>query len=316
MLGTGTLAWLFMTLPKYKWAPTCILIFAYGMGFLITSNPIAPLMCLAFVPAAALMSWAHARDLGRTSTVLHALLGFILAVLAILCTILWRSYGSVNYDSLMRLINGIKDLFVAVGGEVGNLLWESLESASAQSSLSQESLEQLRESFNQIFGESSLRTMADTIMGLAPALIIAPSLIISYLSDVVLLRKYYNTEWRSQMTPAACALTIGPATGLVYFVCFLVVMFANEQNAFVMTMYNMCLILLPGLCLTGVNVILQNARHTRGWVGKASVLLLILAVCCIGFSSFYFVALWGAYATIAAALQQKIMQKMKDRDGK
>ena len=316
MLGTGTLAWLFMTLPKYKWAPVCILILAYGMGALITSNLVAPLLAFAFVPAAALMAWAHARDLGRTSTVLHALLGFILVVLATLCTVLWRSYGSVNYDSLMRLINGTKDLFVAVGGEVGNLLWESLESASVQSSLSQESLEQLRESFNQIFGESSLRSIADTVMGLAPALIIAPSLIISYLSDVVLLRKYYNTEWRSRMTPAACALTIGPATGLVYFVCFLVVMFANEQNVFVMTMYNMCLVLLPGLCLTGVNVILQNARHTRGWVGKASVLLLILAVCCIGFSSFYFVALWGAYATIAAALQQKIMQKMKDRDGK
>ena len=292
------------------------MILAYGMGALITSNPVAPLLAFAFVPAAALMAWAHARDLGRTSTVLHALLGFILVVLATLCTVLWRSYGSVNYDSLMRLINGTKDLFVAVGGEVGNLLWESLESASAQSSLSQESLEQLRESFNQIFGESSLRSIADTVMGLAPALIIAPSLIISYLSDVVLLRKYYNTEWRSRMTPAACALTIGPATGLVYFVCFLVVMFANEQNVFVMTIYNMCLILLPGLCLTGVNVILHNARQNRGWLGIVSMLLLVAAFCCIGFSSFYFVALWGAYATIAAALQQKIMQKMKDRDGK
>ena len=316
MLGTGTLAWLFMTLPKYKWAPACILIFSYGMGFLITSNPVAPLLAFAFLPAAALMAWAHARDLGRTNTVLHALLGFILVVLATLCVVLWRSYGSVNYDSLMRLINGIKDLFVAIGGEAGTLLWESLESASAQSSLSQESLEQLRSSFNQIFSESSLRVIADTIMGLAPALIIAPTLIISYLSDVVLLRKYYNTEWRSRMTPAACSLTIGPATGLVYFVCFLVVMFANEQNVFVMTIYNMCLILLPGLCLTGVNVILQNARHARGWMGMASILLLVAAFCCIGFSSLYFVALWGAYATIAAALQQKIMQKMKDRDEK
>ena len=316
ILGAGVLAWLFMTLPKYKWAPVLLLAVAYGLGFLATSNPVTALLAFAFLPAAALMAWAHARDLGRTNTVLHALLGFILVVLATLCVVLWRSYGSVNYNSLMRLINGIKDLFVAIGGEAGTLLLESLESASAQSSLSQESLEQLRESFNQIFSESSLRVIADTIMGLAPALIIAPTLIISYLSDVVLLRKYYNTEWRSRMTPAACSLTIGPATGLVYFVCFLVVMFANGQNVFVMTIYNMCLILLPGLCLTGVNVILQNARHARGWMGMASILLLVAAFCCIGFSSLYFVALWGAYATIAAALQQKIMQKMKDRDEK
>ena len=316
MLGTGTLAWLFMTLPKYKWASACILILAYGMGFLITSNPVTPLLSLAFLPAAALMAWAHARDIGRTNTVLHALLGYVLVVLAALCAMLWYSYGSVNYDSLMRFVNEIKDLFVTVGTEAGKLLWESIESSSTQSTLTQESLEQLRESFNQFFNESSLRMMIDTLIGLVPALIIAPALIVSYLSNVVLLRKYYNTEWRSRMTPAACSLTIGPATGLVYFVCFLVVMFANQQSVFVMAIYNMCIILLPGLCLTGVNATLQNARRSRGWMGIVSILVLVGAVCCMGFSGFYFVALWGAYATIAAALHQKIMQKMKDRNEK
>ena len=316
MLGTGTLAWLFMTLPKYKWAPACILILSYGMGFLITSDPVTSLLAFAFLPAAALMAWAHARDIGRTNTVLHAVLGFVLVVLATLCAVLWRSYGSVNSDSLMRFINEIKDLFVTVGAEAGKLLWESFEAVSTQSALSGESFEQLRENFNQIFNESTLRTVADTIVGMVPALIIAPALIISYLSNVVLLRKYYNTAWRSRMTPAACSLTIGPATGLIYFICFLITMFAKEQSVFLMAIYNMCLILLPGLCLTGVNVILQNARNSRGWMGKISLLFLVAAVCCMGLSSLYFVALWGAYATIAAALHQKIMQKMKDQNEK
>lgn len=316
MLGTGTLAWLFMILPKYKWAPIGLLAVAYGLGFLVTSNPVTPLLSLAFLPAAALMAWAHARDLGRTSTVLHALLGFIITVLVTLCVILLRAYGSINYDALMRFMNEIKNLFVTIGIEAGKILWETIESASTQAAASAETLEKLRETFAQVFGETNLRVMADTIMGLAPALITIPALIISYLSNVVLLRKYYNTEWRSRMTPAACALTISPAAGLVYFVCFLVVMFVNKQSMLLMTVYNMCLILLPGLCLTGVNVILQNARHAGGWIGGASVLLLVAAVCCMGFSSLYFVALWGAYATITAALHQKIMQKMKDRDEK
>lgn len=316
MLGTGTLAWLFMTLPKYKWAPIILLAVAYGLGFLVSSNPVTPLLSFAFLPAAALMAWAHARDLGRTSTVLHTLLGFVVAVLATLCVLLWRTYGSVNYDALTRFINDIKDLFITIGAEAGKILWESVESASAQSALGQESLEQLRESFAQVFSESNLRMVADTIVGLTPALVIVPALIISYLSNVVLLRKYYNTEWRSRMTPAACSLTIGPATGLIYFICFLIMMFANKQSTFLMAIYNMCLILLPGLCLTGVNVILQNARRSKGFMRVASVLLLVAAVCCLGLSSFYFVALWGAYATITAALHQKIIQKMKDRDEK
>ena len=316
MLGTGTLAWLFMTLPKYKWSPIILLAVAYGVGFWVSSNPITPLLSFAFLPAAALMAWAHARDLGRTSTVLHTLLGFSVAVLAILCAVLWQTYGSVNYDALTRFINDIKDLFITIGAEAGKILWESVESVSTQSSLPQESLEQFRESFAQVFNENNLRMVADTIVGLTPALVIVPALIISYLSNVVLLRKYYNTEWRSHMTPAACSLTIGPATGVIYFVCFLIMMFANGQSVFLMAIYNMCLILLPGLCLTGVNVILQNARRSRGFMGVASVLLLVSAVCCLGLSSFYFVALWGAYVTVTVALHQKILQKMKGRDEK
>ena len=316
ILGTGTLAWLFMTLPKYKWSPIILSAVAYALGFLVTSNPVTPLLSLAFLPAAALMAWAHARDLGRTVTVLHALLGFIVAVLATLCIVLWRVYGAVNYDMLMRFINEIKNSLVAIGIELGNTVLENFDRLVAQSGASADAVAQLRGEYVALFAESNLRTIADLLMGLAPALITVPAIIISYLSNMVLLRKYYNTEWRSRMTQAACALTISPAAGLVYFVCFLIVMFVSKQSVFLMAIYNMFLILLPGLCLTGVNIIIQNARRAGGWIGVASVLLLVAAVCCMGPSSLYFVALWGAYATITAALHQKIMQKMKDRDEK
>jgi hypothetical protein len=118
------------------------------------------------------------------------------------------------------------------------------------------------------------------------------------------------------MTPAACSLTIGPATGVIYFLCFLIFMFANKTTLFTMAISNMCFILLPGLCLTGVNVILFNIRRARGWMGVAQILLLVAAVCCMGVTSFYFLALWGAYATISAALHQKMIQNMKDQGEK
>lgn len=314
ILGTGTLAWLFITLPKYKWAPALLLAVAYGLGFLVTSNPVSPLLALTFLPAAALLAWAHTRDVGRTSTVLNTFLGFLVAVLATLCIILWRSYGSINYDVLMRFVNELKQLFVTVGTEAGQMLWESIEAQAAQVTVPAESLEKLREAYAQVFGESNLRAAADTIMGLVPALVSVPALIISYLSDVVLLRKYYNTEWRSRMTPASCTLIISPTAGLIYFVCLLIVMFVNKQSVFLMAVMNMCFILLPGLCLVGVNVLVQNARRARGVIGVASILLIVAAVCCMGLSSLYFLALWGAYATISAALHQKILQKLKEND--
>ena len=316
ILGAGVLAWLFMILPKCKWAPVLLLAIAYGLGFLVTSNPISPLLSFAFLPIAALMAWAHARDLGRTQTVLHALLGAILSILTALCVILWRKYGSINYDVLMRFVNDLKELFVTIGTEVGKMLWESVESAAAQTTLPAESMQKLQEMYAEVFGESNLRATADLTMGLAPAIITVPAIIISYLANVVLLRKYYNTEWRSLMTPASCSLTIGPATGVIYFVCFLIFMFANKTTVFTLAITNMCFILMPGLCLTGVNVILLNARRARGWRGVAHILLLVAAVCCLGVTSIYFVALWGAYAAISVALHQSIIQKMKDQDPK
>lgn len=314
ILGTGTLAWLFITLPKYKWTPALLLAIAYALGFLVTSNLVVPLLSLTFLPAAALLAWAHTRDIGRTSTVVYATLGFLATVLATLCVILWRSYGSINYDVLMRFVNELKQLFVTVGAEAGKMLWESIEGQAAQAAVPVESLEKLREAYAQVFSESNLRIVADTIMGLVPALVAVPTLIISYLADVVLLRKYYNTEWRSHMTPDACSLIISPAAGLIYFICLLIVMFVNKQSVFLMAVMNMCLILLPGLCLIGVNVLVQNAKRARGVIGVASILLVVAAVCCMGLSSLYFLALWGAYVTISAALHQKILQKMKENN--
>lgn len=314
MLGAGTLAWLFMTLPKCKWAPVTLLAVAYGLGFLVTSNPVTPLLSFAFLPVALLLAWAHARDIGRTNTVLHAVLGFIITFLAVLCVILWRAYGSINYDILLRFISDIKQLFVTIGIEAGKMLWESMEAVSLQANLPADSMEQIRQAYAVAFSESNLRVLADTVVGLTPALVIVPAMIISYLSDVVLLRKYYNTEWRSLMTPAACTLTVSPAAGVMYFVCFILDLFVTRQTVFTMAISNMHFILMPALCLTGVNVLLNNARRARGWMGVATILLLISAVCCMGTTSFYFAALWGAYATVTAALHQKIMQKIKDQN--
>ena len=314
MVGTGVLAWLLITLPKYKWAPIGLLAIAYGLGALATSNLITPLLALVFLPAAALMAWAHVRDLGRTSTVLHAVLGFIVSILAALCIALWKIYGSVDYDLLVNLINQAKDLFVSIGVQTGTEMWEVVEIAAMQSETPAESMEILREAYAQVFSETNLRILADTFVGLAPALIGIPTLIISYLADVVLLSKHYNSEWRSRMTQDACTLTISPTAGVIYFVCMIIVLFVNKQSLFLMTVNNMCLLLLPGLSITGINVIIQNIRHNKGWKAAMPIVLLASAVCCMGFSSLYFIALWGAYATISAALHKKIIQKMKDQN--
>jgi hypothetical protein len=314
VIGTGVLAWLFMTLPKFKWAPVSLLVVAYALGFLVSADVITPLLSLAFLPAAALMAWAHARDLGRTATVLHTFLGFLVTVLATLCVLLLRTYGAVNYDVLMTFVADLKSIFVTIGTEAGKILWESIEAQSA--ALPADSLEKLRASYAQVFSESNLQVTADTLMGLAPALVGVPTLIVSYLSGVVLLRKYYNTEWRSRMTRAACTLDISPAAAVIYVLCMVLVIFINKQSVFLMAITNMFFLLMPALALTGVNVVLFNARRAQGWVGKASVVLLVAAACCMGINCLYFLALWGAYVIVSSALHQKILQKMKDQNEK
>jgi hypothetical protein len=246
--------------------------------------------------------------------VLHTFLGFILAFLATLCAILFRTYGTINYYVLMNFVNELKQLFVTIGTEAGKIFWETIELLAEQSETSAESLAKLNELYLQAFSESNLQITADTLMGLAPALVGIPLLIMSYLSNVVLLRKYYNTEWRSHMTPAACSLTIGPAAALIYVVCMVVVLFVHKQSVLLMAVNNMFLLLLPGLCLTGVNTVLFNIRRVSGWMKAMTIVLFVATVSCMGISSIYFLALWGSYVIVSAALHQKIIEKLKDQN--
>ena len=107
--------------------------------------------------------------------------------------------------------------------------------------------------------------------------------------------------WMAFLFNFLASLVIGIITGIIPEISFLAGLYSLAA-------------LLPGLALVGINVILHNARRAGGWLGRASVVFVAAAMCCMGLSSFYFLALWGAYVTISAALHQKILQKMKDRD--
>ena len=77
---------------------------------------------------------------------------------------------------------------------------------------------------------------------------------------------------------------------------------------------NLCLILVPGLCVVGVqHLFIMTAGAKGGWRTFLFISVFALFICYPG-GAFYILAMWGAYSVIAANIQRLMIEKMV-RDG-
>ena len=74
-------------------------------------------------------------------------------------------------------------------------------------------------------------------------------------------------------------------------------------------MQNLSIILMPGLCVIGLQSIVATIRHAKG--SNRIFLLLVAAffVCCSG-GVFYMLAFWGAYGIVMLALQRRMVERI------
>jgi hypothetical protein len=271
-------------------------------------------LAFAFAPAAVLMALATVRDVGRTSTVLYTVGGFLISIVAFLCILLFKLYGAVSFDLLVHFVEELRVALVEALRGTGYLLWDLFVQSAEEAKVTAEQMEAVRNAYETAFNEANLQVLVNSVVGLAPAWIFIPTVTLAYGAHLFLLRRYYNTAWRSMMTPASCTVTVSATASVLYFVCFLIVIFIPRDSLFLMAVRNLFLILMPGLCLVGVHTIVFQVRRARGWFGVIWILLLAAMLCCAGFSSLYLLALWGAYAVVSVAIRKKILQKMKDMD--
>ena len=123
---------------------------------------------------------------------------------------------------------------------------------------------------------------------------------------------YLSTGWRQVLTRNFCVFTMSVTASVLYYVSFLFTLFANASSLLGATMQNVCLMLLPGFCVLGAWSLMARIRLSRGGARAFWILLCVSFVCCAGYSVLYFLALWGANATITVAMRNRMLQKLKE----
>ncbi len=312
IVGTGSLAWAFTVLGKQRYVGVIAVVAAFGLSLLLKSEPAVAALAFCFLPAAVLMALATVYDVGRTNTVLYTMGGFLLSGAVALAVVLFQSYGQVSFTALTTLVEDIRKAAMDAMRGTGWLILDMIEQSAEEVKLTGEQLEAMRDAYNSVFSEASIEALVYSVVGIAPALIFIPTVIVAFGAHLFLLRRYYNTAWRKMMTARSCTVVMSVTASVLYFICFLLVILISKNSLFLTAVQNLFLILVPGLALVGANTIMFQVRRARGWGGVAWILLLIAMLCCSGFSFVYFLGMWGAYAVVSAALHKKLIQMMKN----
>ena len=173
-------------------------------------------------------------------------------------------------------------------------------------------IKELTEALNTLLSESTVNGLISQLYGILLGITVALCGILSYEAQLFLNLTYLKNGWKQVVTPATCVFTMSLTAAVLYLLGFVVLLFFGSYSIFTVLMQNVCIMLLPGFCVLGFWNSLQIKMAKGG--GKVFLILLtVLALCCVGFSALYILAILGASSVILGAIQRKI-QKKQNRD--
>lgn len=309
IVGTGSLAWL-LTVKRPPYLAMLIPVLMFFLGWFITHDVWFSLLALSFVPAAILLAHATVTDRGRTSAILFAEGGLLLSVFVLIAIVIYRMYGALDGVTIARAVEETRGYFLHM------LLTLREELILAVQATGAEGMQAMVDQLNTVLSMENLNVVLSLLFNLIPAFLTIGCSIIAFESHLLLEMTYLSTGWKQVLTRNYCVFTMSVTASLLYYVSFLLTMFADGRTLFGAAMQNVCLILLPGFCVLGAWSLLARIRFSKGGSKIFWILLCASFVCCAGFSALYFLALWGANTTITMALRNRMIQKMREMGGK
>ncbi len=313
IVGTGCLAWLFTVLrPPYL--PIALLVAVGALSWILSGDWGTALLALAFLPAAAGLAYATLSDRGRTSVICFGIGGLLISILALFAIAFYRINGTLELSAIEAALEAARNAAVESVMGVRAALIEQIEIAGAEAAEA-ENAAALIEELKTSMSRENVTLLVSMLFNLIPGLLISVCAILSFGAQLVQGMQYRFTGWTQVLTPNACIFTMSVVASILYYVGFLFMLFVDSTTMLGAVMQNVCIILLPGLCLVGFADLLTRLRASRGGGRFFRVLIFASLFCCAGLSALFFVALWGANCSILLALHRKMTaQKQNDRE--
>ncbi len=294
-IGAGATALAILPRSQLLWLPLPVLV-GYGVTLALGRDPLAALVVLLPVPAAAVLAWATRRaaaredGLTRVGIICLSSLTLALTAAALVAALLYRWLGTLEPAVLGQMV---EDLRTALIGYISSteLPEELSDSEALQLLLSEENAALV---VNSVFNV----LLADIIAGLNITVAIA---------QLVLLDGLAVFGHGESVTDRVKAFRMSLVSGVVYLLAYVVYVIADWEASTLAgaVAQNICIILMPGLALAGL-LRINATLARRGVRGSGCLFFLILLAPCFLLLAPPLLAVYEVGGQLAAHLRERL----------
>lgn len=311
-VGCAAFAFLFTVLRR-RYLAFLPIVAAVAVSAYLLDDPRACLLCLACLPAAILMSVATLRSKRRTTVICFAAGGFLLTLAVLLAVLVYRAYGELNAELILQYIQdawrGLYELNLQIQEQL--LLGVAMDAETVELLLAQLTSARTEAAITQGFW---------TFSKMLPAYAVTVCSILAFAAQVLLNSFYATAGLRCVLDRNARIFTVSLSASVLYALSFVLMLFLPEDALATAVVQNLCLILLPGLCVLGTIRLLAILANLRGGSKIGLLVVVVLMLLLAAESAPLVLAMWGAYSNVANAIQFYLLKKMleheNDRDKK
>ncbi len=265
----------------------------YVAALLLSRDFIIAALTLIPFPAMGILAHCIMRNQGRVWSI--CLTSFMYGLCLVFGITLWHYHtvGPITMDALFHSLELSRDQAIAA------LL--SYEPYTALLAKTYEGVD--------ISLQTLITAQVEFVFNILPALIIGAFNLIAYTAQLLCVRTYASTGMSKLMTITSQLFVHSILSALLYIVCFIIAIIPSEMTMFGAVVYNLLLILLPGMALIGIYKLVGDIRR-----GMSKIWLIILIGCavfqpmmlvfCISFS--------GALTTLTRPLIARVVHMHGD----
>ena len=302
VVGGAAFAFLF-TVLRQRYLAVLPLGAAAVVAALLLDDPRACVLCFAFLPAALLLAAATLFAKRRTVAICFAAGGFLLTLVTVLALLVYRAHGALNAETLLQFVEDAWRGLYEMNLQIQEQLLAGMPAED-------EAVKQMQELLEKARTEEAISAGFAAFSNLLPAYAVIVCSILAFEAQALLNAFYATAGLHCVLDRNARLFTVSLSASVLYALSFLLMLFLPTSGMASAVVQNLCLILLPGLCVLGVIRLRAILFNLQGGARIALLAVVVLLISLAADSALFLLAMWGAYSNLATALHIFMIKKM------
>ncbi|MBQ7173590.1 MAG: hypothetical protein IJR88_05700 [Clostridia bacterium] len=278
---------------------------AFGLSALVSGGLLArALPALFALPAYLLLALAHFRKERRSIQVLAAQSGFLLVALALTAAYFIKTYGALNRETILGVMDGFREQFL----ETLRLLRTELNATFAEAGL------EIPAAVQSLLEDATLSSFVQTVTVLLPGVAAALCGVAAFFGQSLFLTIRQREDDEFAKTPDAVLFSMGIPSAVVYLVSLLLTIFLDTGSLAYAVAENLSIILLLPFCFSGFQRVIALMFLAPKGMRWLFLLLFFALSCCLSVGVVELLALYAAFDAVFAPIRKKVLSRKNGAD--